>query len=195
MGNSSSDSQLDVLLSSHGHPDRLVDIICKHDNPTITSSHDLIISRFNLTPKLHQPDPTPGAPRVIKLIFRVVWDNSTIPLYSSILQQSLLSILASCGDSPSHQAFASLLNRTHKVILQAARKSFTVKSLSLPLKSSKPKADPTVKRLSILISQLSAKIRKESNPENLQELKKRRSILSHSYTKAVRRANFRNYMK
>ena len=123
-GNGISDSQLDILISSVDHPDRLEDIICKNYNPLITSSHDLIVSSFELTPKPHQPQDTPMAPRVIRLRYRVVWDSDGIPLYSSILGQTLPPLLASCGDSSSPQKISALLNQTNLAILNAARQSF-----------------------------------------------------------------------
>ena len=52
-GDGTSNRQLDVLISSIGHSDKLVEIKCKKENPLVTSSHDLIISRFKLSPKIH----------------------------------------------------------------------------------------------------------------------------------------------
>ena len=69
-GNSRSDSQLDVLISSPGHPDILDEIIWKVENPLITSSHDLIVSSFKLTPKAHNSQETPKAPRVTTQMHR-----------------------------------------------------------------------------------------------------------------------------
>ena len=50
-GEGTRDSQLDVLISSTDHPNNLVEIICKHDNSLITSSHDLVVSSFKLHPQ------------------------------------------------------------------------------------------------------------------------------------------------
>ena len=72
MGNGASHSQLDILIYSSGHSDKLVDIICKVDNPLVTSSHDVIVSSFELSPVFHQPQATPKAPRAPKPRFRVV---------------------------------------------------------------------------------------------------------------------------
>ena len=122
-----------------------------------------------------------------------MWDNDRIPLYSSILDQTLPPIPASCGDSPSPQTFSYILEQTNQAILQAANRSFKVKNLFQPHKLSKPKIDPTVKRLSIQISQLSAQIRKMANSENRQELIQKCSGPSHQYTKAVKKINFKMY--
>ena len=159
-GNGSSDSQLDILISSTGHSDKLIEIICKNDNPLVTSSHDVIFSSFKLSPRTHQPKPTPKAPRVTRQRFRVLWDNNGISNYSSILDKTLPPILTSCGDSPSPKTFSTVLEQTNCAILQAAHQSFKVKCLSQPHLIPKPRVDPTVKRLSILISKLSVQIKR-----------------------------------
>ena len=166
-GNGSRDSQLDVLISSLGHPDKLVDIKCKKDNPLVTSSHDVIISSFKLFSRIHRPDPTP---KVSRPWYRVLWDNDGILSYSSILDKTLPSILTSCGDAPSPETFLSILEQTNQAILDAANLSFKVKSLSQPHKPSKPRVDPVVKKLSIQISQLSVQIKRTTDSEIRQGL-------------------------
>ena len=189
-GNGSRDSQLDVLISSLGHPDKLVDIKCKKDNPLVTSSHDVIISSFKLFSRIHWPDPTP---KVSRPWYRVLWDNDGILSYSSILDKTLPSILASCGDAPSPETFLSILEQTNRAILDAANLSFKVKSLSQPHKPSKPRVDPVVKKLSIQISQLSVQIKRTTDSEIRQGLLQKHSSLSHLYTKAIRKANYKMY--
>ena len=56
-GNGASDSQLDVLISSRGQSDSLIQIICKHEDALITSSHDHIISSFKFIPEVHHLNP------------------------------------------------------------------------------------------------------------------------------------------
>ena len=112
-GNDSRDSQLDVLIFSSGHPDKLLHIKCKKDNPLVPLSHDVIISSFKLSARIYLPDPIPKAPRVSRPCYRVLWDNDGVFSYSSILDKTLPPILASCGDSRSPETFSSILVQTN----------------------------------------------------------------------------------
>ena len=58
-GGGTRDSQLDMLISSPLHPDLLVEVVCKLQDPLILSSHDIIISTF-----LTQPLPITSHPKL-----------------------------------------------------------------------------------------------------------------------------------
>ena len=80
LGLGSSDSELDVLLSSKlpGVSEKLVKIECKHENPHLNSHHDLIISMATV-PKLQNKQPkTSGniiAPKIINTRHKIVWTD------------------------------------------------------------------------------------------------------------------------
>ena len=175
------------------YPDKLLEIICKHDNPLIMSSYDLVVSSFKLHHKPHSHEATPKATRVLRPRFRVIWDNHGIPLYSSMLANTLASLLESLGDPSSPEKVSSLLSLTNQAILSAAKCSFKVIKLSKPPKPGKPKVDPTVRHLSKQISQITVQIRKTSDATTKSELAKKRSSLSHAYTSDIRKANLCTY--
>ena len=159
MGNGASHSQLDILIYSSGHSDKLVDIICKVDNPLVTSSHDVIVSSFELSPVFHQPQATPKAPRAPKPRFRVVWDNSDMQQYSSILEKSLPPLLSALDDSKCPNKVSSLLTLTNQALNNAANQYFRFIELSKPHKPRKAKTDPTMRFYSSQISKCCAQIK------------------------------------
>ena len=67
LGDGRSDSQLDVLLHSKKSSETLLKIICKLENPLVTSHHDALLSSFLLPPQLlpRTPPSNPLAPRLV----------------------------------------------------------------------------------------------------------------------------------
>ena len=178
-GNGASDSQLDVMLSSADHPDKLVSIICKHDNPLVTSSHDAIVTSFTIWPTTHQPSPVPMAPRAPTTRFRVCWDDSGTHQYAAILEEALPPLMEALGDSTNRDKVSSLLNLTNRALNNAARQSFKVIELSKPYKPKKARSDPTIQHLSSQISRCCAALRKTSDLQAKQQLICEHSALSH----------------
>ena len=175
MGNGSSDSQLHVIICSAGHPDKLVDIMCKKENPLVTSAHNVIVSSFRLVPVIHQPQATPKAPRAPKTRFRVLWDNDSAQQYISTHEESLPPLLSDLSDSTSPDKVSSLLTLTNQVLNYAGRQSFEVTELSKPHKPKKAKIDTTICYLSAQISKCCSQLRKTSDPGTRQDLIHRHS--------------------
>ena len=97
MDNGASDSQLDVIISSASHPDKLEASICKKDNPLVTSAHDKIVSSFKLTPVTHQLQLIPKALRPPTPRFRVLWNDDSTYQYISTHEESLPPLLDWCS--------------------------------------------------------------------------------------------------
>ena len=115
IGNGASDSQLDIIIYSASHPDKLEAIICKKDNPLVTSAHDVVVTSFKLTPVTHQPQPIPTAPRAPTTRYRVLWDDDGTYQYISILKESLPPLIDALGDSTSPDNVSALLTLTTKL--------------------------------------------------------------------------------
>ena len=85
VGEGMSDSELDVLLHSVDAPEELIRIICKRNDPLVTSHHDILLSRFATSCLRHQVPPAchPPAPRVHNTRAKILWSEPGIHAYQS----------------------------------------------------------------------------------------------------------------
>ena len=143
LGDGKSDSQLDVLLHSSGTRDDLVQIICKHQDPTILSHHDIIVSRFLLhKTELHLSPQLPTAPRVLNDRVKIYWSDEGIDSYLMSIQGLLGNLRDRWLENDSESSFSVLLSSTYSILDKCARStnrfvhlssSFSPRSKRMPL--------------------------------------------------------------
>ena len=112
IGHGSMDNQLDVLVSSSIHPDKLADILCSKTSGLVKSSHDVIISSFSLCSTPLVQSNVPKAPRITNKRFKIVWDKEGASRYALSLASSLLKLMKDLGDHTETEKVSSLLTKT-----------------------------------------------------------------------------------
>ena len=125
LGDGASDSQLDVILLSNKHSEKLVTIHCKLDDPLINSHHDLIISSFILTlDSKVVPDQTKNivAPRIQNDRLKVTWDDEGIEKYKQIAPY-LSELFLRWNDPSSKSSVSVLLQTTNSFLSHVASKT------------------------------------------------------------------------
>ena len=107
-GNGASDSQLDLLLFSgpSGHAETLNKVVCGLVNPIVNSHHDVIISSFPLVAeKSKPPSGYIKGPRVLNERVKILWDDSKIQEYESLVSPCLSRLRQKCAEDPSPTVF------------------------------------------------------------------------------------------
>ena len=124
MGDGSSDSQIDVLLHTNAACEKFEDVICKKEDPTILSHHDVILSRFYLAThpssssvNLHHP----SAPRIDNNRAKIHWSQDGANLYLKTIGSSLSSLRDRWSTATSEASFSILLNSTYSLLDKCAR--------------------------------------------------------------------------
>ena len=143
VGEGMSDSQLDVLLHSLAASEELTRIICKLDNPLVSSHHDVLLSRF-ATPSLPHKDPSPShpaAPRVRNTRAKILWTDSGILAYKSCIADNLNRLRSNWLNSSSETSISLLFQSTNAILDKFARKTNRFADLAAtpkPKSSKKP---------------------------------------------------------
>ena len=123
LGDGSSDSNLDVLIHTETASENLVTILCKLDNPLISSHHDVLISKFSLllTSSPRSAHENPLAPTIPNSRVKIQWSSSGIELYRNSIDQTLSRMRATWLDSSSPASFSVLLQSTYSFLDHSAR--------------------------------------------------------------------------
>ena len=125
MGDGLSDSQLDVLFHSVDASETLTKIICKLDDPLVTSHHDVLLSRIT-TPHLLSGAPParhPPAPRVDNNRAKILWSESGILAYQSCIADNLSRLRSNWLNSLSEASVSVLFQSTNAVLDRFARET------------------------------------------------------------------------
>ena len=96
LGNGLSDSNLDKILfsSSLKHPEVLVTIHCKLEDPLIDSHHDLIVSKWELPTVTPEPSSSVNlvAPKVENPCVKILWNYTGIENYQHLVAPYFLRL-------------------------------------------------------------------------------------------------------
>ena len=126
LGDGLFDVQLDALLyvGPPGLSDQVEKIICKMENPLVQSHHDIVLSSILLSrSEVALPERVEAAPRVPNNRVKIFWDESNIPLYQSLLSDTLTSLRNRWADATSPSCFSLLLSATNDALMSAATAS------------------------------------------------------------------------
>ena len=133
-GGGLSDSQLDVLLHSVRATESLLEIICKLENPMVTSHHDALFSRFNL-PCMACPSPPPhppAAPRIENKRVKILWSESGIQAYQAVIAENLRRLRSNWLESSSKASITVLIQSTNAILDKFARETNNFCDLAAP---------------------------------------------------------------
>ena len=118
------DSDIDILLhiSEQNVSEDICEIICKNDDPTILSHHDIILSNFSIptqaiiqTRKLHD-----AAPRVDHTRTRVSWSEHGQQEYCELVAPHLRDVRDKWLDPSSQMSMSILLSVTNDILTKCA---------------------------------------------------------------------------
>ena len=174
LGGGQFDSDLDVLLFSNisGVAEGIDQIICKHDQPLIDSSHDLLISSFTLPsgPEVINKQPAFTAPRVENNRVKVIWSEDGIAEYRTTIGQTLANLRESIAEPLTPSSMSYLLSSTYTLLSNAA--CSTNRSIKLSaVRRLPPAKSPAISRLqsSLLSShrEVSRLLASKSPPESI----------------------------
>ena len=132
LGDGRSDSQLDVLLHSKDSSETLLKIVCKLENPLVTSHHDALLSSFLLPPKLlpRTPSSNPLAPRLVNSRVKVHWNDAGVIAYRNCVSGNLSRLRSTWLDASSRGSFTVLLQSTNAFLDKCARETNSFTSLA-----------------------------------------------------------------
>ena len=122
VGNGNSNSRLDKLFSSLGliYPESVSNIICKLDNPAVSSHHDIIVSEFHLPLiEAHDaPSDNLKAPKVDNNRYKVLWSDEGVENYQQIVGPELERVqhLWFSSPNPSKTLLSLLCESTNRIL-------------------------------------------------------------------------------
>ena len=132
LGDGRSDSQLDVLLHSKNSSETLLKILCKLENPLVTSHHDALLSSFLLPPQLlpRTPPSNPLAPRLVNNRVKIHWTDAGVFDYKNCVSENLSKLRSTWLDASSRGSFSVLLQSTNAFMDICAKKTNSFTSLA-----------------------------------------------------------------
>ena len=137
LGGGESDSFLDkVMFPKHLlHPETLVRIICKLNNPLIDSHHDMILSSWTLLDEIQEEDSPENvaAPIIPNLRQKVLWSDAGIEAFQEAVLPHLTRLQEIWLPNPSKSSLAFLPESTTNLLISCA--SSTNKTFSLASKT------------------------------------------------------------
>ena len=127
VGQGEYDSKIDLILHSKSATETISQIICKHENPTILSHHDMILSDFSI-PRSIQPvvveDVLMAAPRVQHTRVMIQWTDDGQAEYENLVGPLLRQVRQDWLDSTSQSCMSILLQLTNDILNMAATASY-----------------------------------------------------------------------
>ena len=139
MGNGLFDSPIDVLLYSDeaSGGEEKIEIICKKENPTILSHHDMIISKFSSVRNfghgdIEKQDNHRPAPQIYQERRRIFWNDDGIADYEMIVGPHLSHLRENWHDLHSQTNMSILLSLTNDVLNIAAKNTNDSKLICPP---------------------------------------------------------------
>ena len=189
------DSNVDILLHSAGQhdcevpPERVTDILCQKNFPSILSHHDLILSSFALPvcgTGIQPSNPT-TAPRLDHYRHNITWSEEGSKEYSTVVGRQLKRIRDMWLKPDCQASMSVLLQLTNKVLSKAAMSTNRYRVLG---KKKEPKRIKIPRDIRIAKQRLCRAHKKHKlSPSLLSENQLRRS--RKSYHQAVRSYNLR----
>ena len=132
LGNGLFDSNIDVLLHNDAKDvtEEVSNIYCQKDYPQIGSHHDVIASYFTLPRISAKPSKPVKAPIIPNTRTKTVWSTEAIPVYQSLIGQSLSELRDRWYEPGSRSCVSMLVESSSDILNAAARFSNTTISLS-----------------------------------------------------------------
>jgi hypothetical protein len=125
MGDGASDTQLDLLLSTHCESisESLINIVCKLENPLVDSSHDIHLSQVSLSPlPTVSPVPPSIAPRLPNDRVKITWDPESTEKYQLLLSSILPTLRNTLGSTQSPSCISIFMQITNSALSAATNK-------------------------------------------------------------------------
>ena len=128
LGSGLYDSSIDVILHSkkYGH-ESLTEIVCRHDNPTILSKHDMITSVAVIPICSEGPELACelniSAPKIHLTRHKILWSPEGVSNYESLVGQYLLKARDEWFDPQSESSMSVLLNISNQILDIVATKT------------------------------------------------------------------------
>ena len=123
IGNGKFDSDIDVIIHTDADTikEDVIDIICKNENPSILSHHDMILSRVELpVAEVVKESNHATAPRIPNTREKIKWSEEGITNYSKIVSPQLAAIRQTWLNSTSTASMSVLLRLTNLVMTKTA---------------------------------------------------------------------------
>ena len=190
------DSELDVLLftNTSGVKEVLLEQICKADHPLINSHHDLLISKVYL-PSILTPtlDPVPIAPKVPNLRAKILWSDSGIADYETVIGPCLDNLYSRWCNPDSPASMSILLSSTYSMLHTAAVSTNKFVDLNKPRRP-KPNRQPHLVKLRKALLSLHKErsiLTSSSHPDphRLADVQEKLTTARSVYKKALRDAD------
>ena len=138
VGDGASDSRLDRILYSCGPntPEKLENIICKLEEPLVTSLHDVIISHWEPLAEEKEVSLTSNlvAPRVPNERHKTIWSEEGVELYQHLLSSHLQRLQDMWLNAPTKTSLSLLSSATNHILTKCASLSNKTCSLSASTK-------------------------------------------------------------
>ena len=182
------DSNINVLLYSRdkGASEVLIDVICKKENPSMLSHHDILLSQCIIpaTPKSTKDcENLIVGPRITNTRLKCIWNTEGVAKYMECIGPILSELRSTWLVPDSPASMSVLLQMTHHVLINTA--SVTNKSRSLATKPlMKPSKTPKVIRIAAKrLNRAHRQLRTSSCPDTAQH---NYSCALKAYRRAVR---------
>ena len=118
------DSNIDIILCSRHSlvEEHITQILCKFDNPEISSHHDIVLSEFSLPSQVHHKvaDELVVAPRLVRDREKIFWSDEGITAYRDLVSPQLRQLREIWEDPSSKYSTDILLQATNHVLTLAA---------------------------------------------------------------------------
>ena len=170
LGHGTSDSEIDVLLFSAqaGVNEKLVEIVCKQENPLVDSHHDLLVSVSTIpSAPCTSPDTSKNviAPLLANTRHKIKWSQDSVAAYEALVSCHLPRIREHWYDPSSEKSMSILLEVTNMILSQAA--IALNKSISLsPRKLSRSlKLPPAIIKSNKRLVRISRRLRNQINDQ------------------------------
>ena len=118
------DNNIDIILCSNHNlvEEQVTQILCKFDNPEISSHHDIILSEFSLPSQAQHKVPAElvVAPRIVRDRDKIFWSEDGITAYKELVTPQLRQIREIWEDPSSKYSTDILLQSTNHILTLAA---------------------------------------------------------------------------
>ena len=210
MGSGSSDSNIDVILSSafacDGTPappnESLLEILCgKVDTRVSNSHHDVVLTVLTLNIFDAPPaEETQEVPTIENVRHRIIWNDDSLQAYSDLVSPVLAELRENWLDSSSPSSISILLQQTNTILSAAAKATQKVVQLGKVSKPSKPKIPPDIIAAANNLKKRKAELTKIDNdpscsPSTSNAAKDSFSAAKAQLQRAKRGANLADHLK
>ena len=143
LGHGAFDSSIDIIMLSKTKSvsEQILDVFCKFDHPMIQSHHDIILSSCSLPASPQEPLPAVAiAPRIENTRTKVLWSESSIEDYKSLVSNKLDGVRERWLNPESKSSVSILLRTTSEILTKSAESTQNF----IKLKDTKPEKSTKV---------------------------------------------------